>query len=84
MLKYEFGTCSGSQCCCTDGGCRSAEGNCQSNTWYVDPSTGTSMYCTPNACDNPCTIDPTANPKTYVKFLKHNKTVKTVFFKILK
>ena len=42
------------------------EGNCKSDTWFVDPSTNNTVLCTPNQCDNPCTIDSTATPVTYV------------------
>jgi hypothetical protein len=60
--------------CCTCGGCRTDEGNCQSDTWYVSPSTNKTIICAPNACDNPCTINAGTYPKTYVtNFIENNE-----------
>ena len=68
--KFTFLTCSGTVgCCCTDGGCRTFETNCQSNTWYVEPSTSNTVACSPASCNNSCTIDPIASPVIYVKEL---------------
>ncbi len=59
-------TCSGASCCCTDGGCRCAEANCQSDTWYFNTSSSSTITCTPCGCDNPCTINSSVTPVLYV------------------
>jgi hypothetical protein len=69
LRKLDSLSCSNSAshgCCCTDGGCRQVEGNCQSDNWYVSPANNKTILCAPYGCDNPCTINATANPKTYV------------------
>ena len=60
----------GSQgCCCTDGGCREFENNCQSDKWYFNASANSTIACAPTGCDHPCKIDPSEVPLRYVNEL---------------
>ena len=66
MIYTSFGS---QGCCCTDGGCREYEYNCQSDKWYFNTSANSKIACAPTACNHPCKIDPSEVPLRYVNEL---------------